>query len=226
VPFRFTPQERWAVFTVHGEVCYICRHPLNFRECEIDHILSQSLRNDRKELTRINGLLGRPADFNVDSPVNWSPACRRCNGLKRDRPWDPSLLVQLHLQFAADHAPKVSELIEKQINWRELEKAVATVQRAVEQGLITKDMIPDVAVVLEVQRPYRAPEKQNQPVRLAPELEVLSDRNGLQVVRGPYGVGGRSTVPGRDPSWDCPNCGAAAAWSGARCIMCGMLSDE
>lgn len=225
LPYNFSSHERWAVFTVHGEVCYICREPLNYLECEIDHIVPQFLRDAEEGFSRAIESLGLSSTFSVDSPENWSPTCRRCNRLKGERAWHPSLLVQLQLQIAKDRSAKVAELISKRVTERQLQNAFATIERAAEQGSITVEMEPEVAAALQVQLPYRAPERMNQAVRLSPRLEVLSRRGGVEVVRGPYGVGGRPEDRTADSSWMCSNCGETA-WNGVRCVSCGMPSDD
>jgi hypothetical protein len=61
---------------------------------------------------------------------------------------------------------------------------------------------------------------------ITPEFGVISNDGDITIVRGPYGVGGRPSMLDPHPSFDCPNCGSFAAWEGARCVRCGMLSHE
>lgn len=223
---KFGPHERFAVFTVHGERCYICRTPISLGEVEIDHLIPESLDRDRAKLARAITLLGLPADFRVNTAANWSPACRRCNGLKSDRLWEPSLLIQLHLQVAAERAAKVVELIEVQVKKREISRALNLLERAAVERRINPHAIGDIRNLLMEQRPFREEGIQDRAVMIAPEFGVISNDGDITIVRGPYGVGGRPSMPDPHPSFDCPNCGPLAAWEGARCVCCGMLSHE
>lgn len=223
---KFGPHERFAVFTVHGERCYICRTPISLGEVEIDHLIPESLDRDRAKLARAITLLGLPADFRVNTAANWSPACRRCNGLKSDRLWEPSLLIQLHLQVAAERAAKVVELIEVQVKKREISRALNLLERAAVERRINPHAIGDIRNLLMEQRPFREEGIQDRAVMIAPEFGVISNDGDITIVRGPYGVGGRPSMPDPHPSFDCPNCGPLAAWEGARCVRCGMLSHE
>jgi hypothetical protein len=224
--YRFSPQERFAVFTAHRERCYISHTSLTLLETEIDHVIPESLGGNSAELDRAVSLLGRPVDFSVNTPANWSPACRRCNVLKSDRLWDPSLLVQLHLQAAAERAPKVVELIHAQVTQREIGRALNLLERAAIERNQDVASIAGVRALLSAQRPFRDKDIRDSPLMIAPEYGVVTEGDGITVVRGPYGVGGRPSMPDPHSSFDCPNCGSLAAWEGARCVLCGMLSDE
>ncbi len=108
--YHFSAAERYAVFTVHGENCYLCHEPINLKTMEVDHIIPESLLDDPVRLTVILKDLGRPGDFDLNSFANWMPACRSCNGTKRATVFEPSPVVQLVLQNAAGKAARVQSL--------------------------------------------------------------------------------------------------------------------
>src|SRR5688572_21907761 len=98
----FTPAERYAVWMVHGEKCYICTQPVDLKSMEVDHIIPESLLEDPDRLAEILTWLGRPEGFSLNSFANWMPACRPCNGKKADLIFEPTPLVQVLLQRAAE----------------------------------------------------------------------------------------------------------------------------
>ncbi len=81
--------ERYAVFNVHHERCWICRNPVAFSAMEVDHITPESLEG-KQELPGILVQLGQPPDFNLNSYENWMPAHRGCNGRKGDTVVEPT----------------------------------------------------------------------------------------------------------------------------------------
>ena len=41
--YSFGAEERYAVYTVHGERCYLCGKPIDFASMEVDHVIPGSL---------------------------------------------------------------------------------------------------------------------------------------------------------------------------------------
>jgi hypothetical protein len=223
---KFTPSQRHAVFTVHGERCYMCGIVLNLKTMEVDHVIPESLLNAREKLAQVLRDLGRPEDFNLNSFANWMPACRPCNGLKLATVFDPSLKVQLILQKAAMKAQEAERIAARTVSDKELYEALNLLERANENGSLTDGFKAALQPLVEFQVAVREPELAKQPVRLTPLYEVLSEANGIRLIRGPYGVGGRPSTPYAHSSFDCPNCGSIGAWNGARCVVCGQMSDD
>jgi 5-methylcytosine-specific restriction endonuclease McrA len=90
--YKFKREERFAVFTIHGQSCYVCGDPLTMKTVEVDHVVPERLANDPNEFAEARSTLGLDPDFNLNSYENWLPACRLCNGRKGSRVWSPSLL--------------------------------------------------------------------------------------------------------------------------------------
>lgn len=222
----FSPSERFAVHVTHGEKCYVCSKPLDFQSMEVDHVVPESLEGNPIRLAQVLRDLGRPDDFAIQSFANWLPACRRCNGKKLDTVFEPSLLVQLCLQGAAKHAAKAAALAEEVVTDRKISNALGVLQRADEKGLLTEATRNAIVPLIEFQTTHRAPEVVGEPIRLTPLFEVLSDNGHIQVVRGPYGVGGRPTSSAGFSPQGCVNCGSTAAWNGVRCVICGQVDDD
>lgn len=224
--YSFSHAQRFAVYVTHGEKCYICSSPLDLKTMEVDHVIPESLLETPEQLRKVIECLGRPKDFDLNSYSNWLPACRPCNGKKLATVFDPSLLIQIALQRAAERSPKAVELERGTVNRRTVMKALNVLERASEAGELDAEVIAALQPLVAFQASHRSPDLSGEVIRLTPLYEVLSDNGGLLIVRGPYGVGGRPSGPHVHSSFDCPNCGAIAAWNGARCVICGELNDE
>lgn len=219
----FTPLIRYAVYTIHGEKCYLCWKPLDLKTMEVDHIIPEKLLHDPGKLVRVLRDLGRPPDFNLNSYHNWLPACRSCNNRKSDLIFDPAPIILIYLQSAAAKAEKAEELVRETITQKEITKGLNLLLRADEAQVLDPDTISKLEPLVEFHRKKRLPETSADPIRLTPLYEVLREEGGVRVIQGPYGVGGGPINP--SSSFICPYCGFSA-WSGARCVVCGEMSDD
>lgn len=222
---RFSDTERYAVYIVHGEKCYICSRPLDLMSVEVDHVVPERLIDHPAELTGALALLGLPETFDIHSYENWMPACGPCNSRKASTPWAPSLLVQQALQRASAKAASARATAQEIVSRRAIANAINALHRAEATGTLTEADKLLLESLVAFQLAHREPEMAGQPIRLSPFLEVLSDDGWRVVARGRYGVGGRPSATDVHPSFDCPRCGPTA-WSGARCVICGDLSDD
>lgn len=230
--YNFKPAERYAVYKTHGDRCYICRELIDMTTFQVDHIIPESLSENPVELRRIINLLGRPDEFDVNSFENWLPACGSCNKAKGARPWEPSLLVQLALQQASEHAEAARTVACKVVSTRELSRAVNVLQRGAEQGFLTAGMKQLLVPLTKDYAVGRSAESDRDMVRLAPDYavslyEILSDDGLIQIVRGPYGEGGGPSDRDREvsPRMRCGTCGLQY-FNGPRCVVCGVMDDD
>src|SRR5688572_29425581 len=106
----FNDEERYAVYTVHGEKCYMCGEPIDLLSMEVDHIIPEKCLDDPDGLAAILAGYGLPPDFDINSFANWLPSCKRCNNRKRDAVFNPTPMVQVELQRAADKAVEAAAL--------------------------------------------------------------------------------------------------------------------
>lgn len=224
--YRFSDAERYAVFTVHGERCWLCGEPVGMLEMEVDHVIPKALEG-RPELADLLQQLGLPNDFNLNHFNNWMPAHRRCNREKSDAIFRPSPIIQLKLQGAAEKTGKAEELHDGYVSNRKITMAINQLLAAHQIGGIDERqkrmMAPLIAVVEQEHEANREAERQGKPLFLAPWLEIVGETDHLLTHRGPGGlIGVRPKATRLDPSWNCSTCGETG-WSGARCITCGML---
>jgi len=222
---QFSDAERYAIYTAHREKCYMCTEPVDLYSMQVDHVIPETLADNPEELAKTIQSLGLPENFDIQSFENWLPSCVRCNNRKRDRCFNPSPRIQLELQIAAEKAPHARELTEKVVSNRTLSKSWNAIKRAADAGGLGEDLQNEIREFVKFHEEERDAEITNEPILLSPLIEVISEANGIRLIKGPYGVGGGPVGPGVHGSFRCPGCGSTA-WNGARCVVCGELSDD
>ncbi len=227
--YAFNQRERHAVYTVHRQRCYVCGQALTMKTVQIDHVVPKHVGHDAQRLKEVCDDLGLPADFDVNSYENWLPACAECNGKKREMVWKPSLLAQVVLQRAVERAPKAREVASRLVSDRKIASAVAVLAAADEDDELPDDTKEQLRPLLEAYVQDRAEENADDPVRVTPNYtvplyEILSDDGRIVTVKGPYGVGGGPSSVA-SPGMRCSSCGLPY-FSGARCVICGMMDDD
>ncbi len=221
--YKFSPAERAAIYLIHGEKCYLCGTSLNLKTMEVDHVLPESLLEKPEALKNALNDFGIPTDFNINFFSNWLPSCRPCNGTKNDLIFKPAPIIKVYLQCANEKALAAQELAAETVSERKIANALNILERAKDDGKLDEETIQALGGFTAQ---HRQPALTGQPIRLTPLYEILSVQNGIQIVRGPYGIGGKPAIEHPHPSFSCPNCGSTAAWNGARCVICGEISDE
>lgn len=219
--YTFTPAQRFAIYTVHGEICYMCSTPLDLMSMEVDHVLPECLIKKDAERLQAQKSLGLSADFEINSYENWLPACGPCNGRKREAIFSPSPLIQLTLERAKAKAADVASVVSKTLTRNKLTRAMNTLARARADGLLDPETIREIS---EFATEIRAPELAGKSIRLTPAYEVLSESGEIRIIRGPYGIGYGPRDNVVSNSMRCPTCGSVY-WSGARCVVCGEMDE-
>lgn len=128
--YKFSPHQRWAIFTVHGEKCYSCNKPLNLMDMQVDHIIPETLLGDPERLAKVRELFGLPTDFDINTYSNWLPACSKCNNIKRDRVFEPAPIFLIQLEIAADRAEDALRLEQQGIADNRISKLLNEMERA------------------------------------------------------------------------------------------------
>ncbi|MBA2713181.1 MAG: HNH endonuclease [Rubrobacteraceae bacterium] len=213
------------MYTVHGEKCYMCGEPIDLLTMEVDHIIPESLLGDPTRLAKILADYDLSASFDLQSFANWLPACRTCNNRKRSRVFNPSPLIQIQLQIAEEKAPQVAALAIKRVSAQAASRAWNTIKRAAAVGHLSESIASDILEFASFHASRRASEVASEPMQLTPLIQVLSEKDGIRVLKGPYGVGGGPIGPSIHSSFYCSTCGSAA-WNGARCVVCGQMDDD
>ena len=98
---QFSVAEREAIWTAHGERCWLCRRPLGFGEMEVDHIIPVDLKTKPSDFAEVVKVLGLPSDFEIESFENWRPSHGFCNGAKSGMPYDaPAVGIEIKSKSA------------------------------------------------------------------------------------------------------------------------------
>jgi hypothetical protein len=132
--YRFSSEQRYAIFLVHGMKCYLCGAPLDLTSMEVDHVLPEHLLATPSLFDAAKSALGLPASFDLNSFENWMPACSSCNGKKSALQFEPSLLIQVVLQHLAEKADKARRLCDEVVGTRRVSIALSALERAQESG--------------------------------------------------------------------------------------------
>lgn len=227
--YKFSAAERYAVFTVHREKCWLCGEPVSLVGMEVDHVVPESLEGTPK-LEEVVAELGLPGGFDLNSYENWMPAHRQCNGVKTGTVFKATPLIQLHIQKAEERAGKAREIEARFASDRSIDRAIHQLLAASERGTLTEEQKRALAPVIETVTTFhegnRAAEDRGRPLMLAPWLEIVGEHGDVLTLRGPEGmIGRRPKGPRLHSSWDCPTCGPTG-WDGARCIVCGQMNDD
>lgn len=219
--YKFTAAQRFAVYTVHGGVCYLNGEPLYLRLMRVDHVLPRSLKDDPERLSAILKDYGLPDDFNLDSFENWLPTCDPCNSAKYKDPFRPTPIIQRYIDRARAKAAETKALAERIVTNQAISKALNTIEMAIDKAQFDPNALePLVKLYEEHQRRAQVRE-----FRVTPQFTILHEREGYRVVQTNYGVG---YMPSQDTAYlasPCPNCGNYGPWSGARCLSCGHLIE-
>jgi 5-methylcytosine-specific restriction endonuclease McrA len=128
-------QTRIAVWQAYSRKCAYCGDPIPLGDLDIDHVLPESLNDNRDELERVKSELGLLPDFSVNSLANLVPAHRRCNLAKSDRVFHPAR-VRYFLEIAAAKEPVVCRYIESLAFQDRKERLLASIRAAFETGII------------------------------------------------------------------------------------------
>lgn len=222
--------QRQAIWTVHGERCYLCHQLCVFSDTEIDHVIPERLVGT-DELPQILEALGLDAAFNLLSYENFLPSHRGCNRRKSGRAFNPSPIIQHEIERAIEKKTLVEKLIEKMDKKLKKDKVFADALILIEAGEIDeKDirLLQEAELSLrEINAPFREPDRTDQPLMLSPQLQIIHQDEHRTIVKHPSGRVGHTAPVGKGShwSWSCPNCGVTG-WSGAMCIQCGMMSDD
>ncbi len=224
--YTFSSAERFAIYVTHGERCYMCSQPVDLKSMQVDHIIPEDLLSKEEELAEVIHSFALASDFDLNSFSNWMPSCAPCNRKKLATVFNPSPIVQVVLQQASAKSDQAKALSEKTVSKRRITNALNVLKMADEAGELSEEVKQELQPLIEYQIQERLPELQDHPIQLMPLYEVISEANGIKIVKGRFGVGARPTGTNVHSSFNCPGCGTSGAWSGARCVVCGEMSDD
>ena len=178
--YVFTPGEKYGVWEAHGRKCRWCSEPIVFKECEIDHIIPESLATQQATLSQVKIDLGLGADFQLNSFKNWVPICGNCNKQKSNKTFQATPLFLNVLADAAaneDRAMKIAARFNADGKYGS--KIFALIQAGQKAGELTKEFWDELKA--DVEDFYKG-EPQPQKTEVVPVTREVS------FTRSPHGV--------------------------------------
>lgn len=222
--YSFTAHEKNAIFTIHGERCYMCNELIDLKTMQIDHIIPETLIGT-KELASILTSFSLPQKFDLNSPSNWLPSCASCNRKKSSSIFTPSPLIQLMLERAKNKKEKVTELIKKTVSKRKATNALNVLEQLKEEDSLD-EYKEDIYELFDLNLEMRVNSLKFKPFKLTSDYEIVNESNTSYIVKTRFGIGYQQKGDNLHSSYLCPNCGGVTAWNGSRCMKCGMISDD
>jgi len=174
--YRISPAERHAVYTVHGEKCHMCGAMLTMKTCEVDHIIPESLKDRHEELRRVLEKLGLDETFNLNSYLNWLPACRSCNGDKSDIVLEQITHTLILLHKAKTKAPEAEVISKRLVTDRKKCNAITVLEQAEWDGDLSEEDKVKLMPLVSFQRENREEALRHKPVHVSAKYDV-SDEN-------------------------------------------------
>ncbi len=148
--YQFSAAERWAVFSTHGDTCYLCSKPLDYTTMQVDHVVPEHLLKAPAELAKVLKSLGLPGDFDINSFENWLPAHGPCNRAKAGMAFTPAPIVVVELEKAARKADQARAIVKRTISDRKLGNALAVIEVAASSDDLPFDKIqPALEIFLQ-----------------------------------------------------------------------------
>lgn len=155
--FRFTFEQRFAIWRVYSKKCFHCEQPVTFKEVTIDHIIPEHILAEPEKLQAIKIEYGLGADFSINDYCNWVPAHFHCN---RNKGGDiyrrtPALITILkRVRRKGEQARKEEARIDKN---SKSDDALATLKVKLDKGIVSKDAVADLLSSIPTQRDQYEP---------------------------------------------------------------------
>ncbi|MBK1809515.1 hypothetical protein JHL18_02500 [Clostridium sp. YIM B02505] len=101
---------RQAIFDVYGGKCFYTGKPLEFVDMQIDHIIPESIKDDKKILEELIKRCGLRSDFEINSLYNFVPTNKHENLRKSNQIYSDTTIMNF-LELATKLVPKIEEQI-------------------------------------------------------------------------------------------------------------------
>ena len=133
---RFSHCDRQAFWEAYERRCAYCSEAIRLVDLVIDHVIPESLLDKPQELASVRAEYGL-GDLDLQSDLNFVPACSRCNAQKSDNLY-PSGRTMIILGTAKERASRVSLLRARLRQEPKTDKLLAGVGIAIETGTLTR----------------------------------------------------------------------------------------
>lgn len=177
--YSFSLQERYAVYTVHGERCYLCKKPIDLKSMQVDHILPEYLEKKSDEFQSIKNEYGLDDDFNINCFENWLPSCPNCNSGKGSRVFKPVPAILTQLDKARSKAIKTEELCKKTHSKQKINRALNIIMTASTSNQIDDNMLDTLYPLIDYHSKVRNKNRKYDDVQLTPKFNWNEDKKNI-----------------------------------------------
>ncbi|MBR2687001.1 MAG: HNH endonuclease [Aquamicrobium sp.] len=145
---KLDPAARYGVWMSRDGRCTWCGRPVQFQDCQVDHIVPKSVGCQQSRFAEIKEKYGLDQAFEVESFENWAPICARCNLVKSDRTFTDAPIIVSHLTMARILAGLARDNAEKIREDKYKSKVFSRIENAVFHGDVTIEEIKEFLVGL------------------------------------------------------------------------------
>jgi hypothetical protein len=228
--YKFNSAQKWAIWKTLGPNCRWCNEPVKYHHAQIDHILPESLEDDKKKLDRLIKIYSLKTDFDLNSFFNWIPIHSGCNQSKGADIFDAAPFIGQLLQRVAAKVPEIVIVHDEMAKEPKAGKVLAALERSILDELVTEEQVNEILISAKnSMTPYLGLTAST----IQHNFFILPKEEGWKLVRskddydevskdGKFGITSNADVP--DLSWLCSNCNHFGPWDGNRCLTCGTLS--
>lgn len=141
--YRFTIEQRFAIWRVYGEKCFYCEQPLEFTEVNIDHIIPENILDDPQQLEAIKIKYGLDTDFSINDYCNWVPAHQSCNRRKGTTLYSASPAFIMTLENAQRKGKQAKKEADRLTKNKKAGDILGKLGIALQGGIISTDEVED-----------------------------------------------------------------------------------
>lgn len=229
---EFSTAERYAIWKVLGPNCRWCKTPVEYPDCQIDHIIPEKLIEDDVKRKAVLKNYGLKDTFEINFFKNWIPVHPSCNLSKQGQVIEGAPIF-LELLREVRKLSKETERICR--NWEHQNKTaklITVIEREAIKGNIDKTAVSRVfAGINDKMTPIvgltgSTIDNKIFYVPINETWTVESSSNDFYTLSKDGMIGIAPIDPSTDAKWLCPHCMHYGPWDGNKCLSCGKYSFE
>ncbi len=229
---KFNRAERYAVFKSLGPNCRWCNEPVEYPDCQIDHIIPEYLLDNDPLRLIVLQKYGLPETFEINSFENWIPTHPSCNQSKHKKVVKGAPVFLELLEEVKRKVPETKKLFKNWSNAPKATRLIAMIERGLDTGIIEKKTITGVVAgindTVEPITGLTGSTIDNQ-VFYVPTSEVwitTKRDEDFYYMKKDDDMGIVPIDPSKHPDMVCPHCWNYGPWDGNLCLNCRKTSYE
>lgn len=229
---KFNYSERYSIWKILGPNCRWCKMPVEYPDCQIDHIIPERLLEDEDLRKTVLKQYGLDESFEINSFYNWIPVHPSCNLTKQGLVIEGAPVFLQLLSEVKNKFPAIRDVCDKWEHQNKTAKIITVLEREAANGSIEKSTVTRIfAGINDKLEPIiglTASTIDNQ-VFYMPVSEawrITETQNDFYTVVKDGFTGVTPVNPTIDPKWLCSNCKHYGPWDGNKCLTCGDYSFD